>query len=204
MFGRRSQRDFEDEVRSHLQLEIDRLKSLGMSEKDAEREARRHFGNVGMAGDRFYHAQPLVSLDEWQRDFRHALRGLMRTPSFLVTAVGTLALAIGAVAAMFDVVNAVMLRPLPFAHPDRLVSVMGDAPGSDLPERFYLGNEWYLHFKERSQLLDGIFTLTGGTSTFRAGDRVERIPMGWPTNDMYSTLGVRPQLGRLQIGRASV
>ncbi|HEY6220673.1 MAG TPA: ABC transporter permease [Gemmatimonadaceae bacterium] len=197
MFGRRSQRDFEDEVRSHLQLEIDRLKSLGMSEKDAEREARRHFGNVGMAGDRFYHAQPLVSLDEWQRDFRHALRGLMRTPSFLVTAVGTLALAIGAVAGMFDVVNTVMLRPLPFPQSDRLMFLMATAPGTDLKDTVGLGNEFYVHLKENSKLIDGIFSWSGGTSTFRVGDRAERIRMAWPTNDIYSVLRIRPQLGRL-------
>ena len=75
--------------------------------------------------------------------------------------------------------------------------VSGTAPGSDLPERFGLGLEFYLHYKERSKLLDGIFVFAGGTSTLRTDNRVERIPMAWPTNDMYATLGVRPQLGRL-------
>ncbi|HSJ13264.1 MAG TPA: hypothetical protein VK939_02540, partial [Longimicrobiales bacterium] len=71
---------------------------------------------------------------QWTRDLRHAGRALLRTPGFLITAVGTLALAIGTVAGMFSVVNTVLLDPLPFPEPDRLVVVSGTAPGSDLPE----------------------------------------------------------------------
>jgi putative ABC transport system permease protein len=199
MVGRRSQRDFEDEIRAHLELEAERLRAQGMSPVDAERAARRNFGNVGVAEDRFYHAQRFVSIQDALRDLRHAWRALLRTPGFVVTAVLTLALAIGAVTGMFSVVNTVILRPLPFPSSDRLVSISGTAPGSDLPERFDLGAEFYLHYKERSTLLEGIFAFGGGTSTFRTDDRVERIPMAWPSNDMYATLGVRPIAGRLPV-----
>ena len=136
---------------------------------------------------------------QWILDFRHGWRALVRTPGFLVTSVATLALAIGAVVGMFSVVNAVLLRPLPFPDPDRLVVLSGTAPGSDLPEVFGLGQEFYLHYKERSQLLDGIFSFAAGTSTLRTEDRVERISMAFPTNDIYATLGGRPQLGRLPV-----
>jgi putative ABC transport system permease protein len=134
---------------------------------------------------------------QWTSDFRHAWRALLCTPGFLVTSVITLGLAIGAVVGMFNVVNTVLLRPLPFPEADRLVMVAGTAPGSDLPERFGLGAEFYVHYKERSQLLDGIFLFGAGTSTLRTDDRVERIEMAFPTNDTYATLGVRPQIGRL-------
>jgi putative ABC transport system permease protein len=136
---------------------------------------------------------------QWISDFRHAWRALARTPGFLVTSVFTLALAIGAVVGMFSVVNTVLLRPLPFPDSGRLVVVAGTAPGSDLPERFGLGQEFYLHYKERSQLLDGIFLFGAGTSTLRTEDRAERIPMAFPTNDVYATLGARPQVGRLPV-----
>ena len=134
---------------------------------------------------------------DWTSDFRHAWRGLLRTPAFLVTSVVTLALAIGAVVGMFNVVYTVLLRPLPFPESDRLVVLSGSAPGSDLPERFGPGQEFYLHYKEKSQLLDGIFLFGAGTSTLRTDTRVERIGMAFPTNDIYGTLGARPQLGRL-------
>src|SRR3712207_1422467 len=82
---------------------------------------------------------------------------------------------------------------------ERLVVVEGTAPGSDLPELFGVGMEFYVHYKERSKLLDGIFMFSSGTSTFRTENRVERIRMAWPSNDMYATLGVRPQLGRVPV-----
>jgi len=132
-------------------------------------------------------------------DFRHAWRALVRTPAFLVTTVATLALAIGAVVGMFSVVNAVLLQPLPFPEADRLVVVSGTAPGSDLPDRFGPSVEFYLHYKERSQLLDGVFFFGAGTSTLRTDNRVERVPMTFSTNDMYATLRAQPQLGRLPV-----
>ena len=195
----RSQEDFEDEIRSHLELEAERLRKQGMSARDAEIAARKNFGNVAMAQDRFHGTKGSNSFQDLTRDMRHALRGMLRTPGFFITAVGTLALAIGAVTGMFSVVNTVMLRQLPYPNPDDLVAVAGTAPGSDLPPEFGLGNEFYLHYKERSKLIEGLFTFSGGTSTLRTNDRVERIPMAWPTNDMYKTLGVRPQLGRLPV-----
>ena len=134
---------------------------------------------------------------QWTRDLRHSWRALLRTPGFLITSVVTLALAIGAVAGMFNVVNTVILKPLPFPNGERIVALGGTAPGSDFPEYFDLGFDFYFQFKEQSKLLDGVFAFGGGTSTLRTENRVERIGMAWPTNDMYATLGVQPQLGRL-------
>src|SRR5690348_11207699 len=100
---------------------------------------------------------------------------------------------------MFGVVNTIILKPLPFNTPDRLVTVSGTAPGTDLPGRFGLGGEFYLHYKDRSKLLDGLFMFGSGTSTFRTDTHVERIAMAWPTNDMYAVLGARPELGRFPV-----
>ena len=138
-------------------------------------------------------------LNNWATDLRHAWRGLLRTPGFLVTTVVTLGLAIGAVAGMFNVVNTVILKPLPFPRSDQLVVVSGTAPGSDLPPRFGPGTEFYVHYRENSKLVDGIFTFGQGTSTLRTENRVERIPMAWPTNELYHTMGVRPILGRVPV-----
>lgn len=136
-------------------------------------------------------------LSRWIGELRQAFSSLLRTPTFLATSVGTLALAIGVAVGMFGVVNAVLLKPLPYHEPDRLVVISGSAPGSDLPERFGLGTDFYFQYGERSQLLDGLFIFGGGTSTFRTEDRVERVGMGFPSHSMFTTLGVQPQLGRL-------
>ncbi len=136
-------------------------------------------------------------LTEWTTDLRHAWRALRRTPGFFATAVITLALAIGAVAGMFTVVRTVILNPLPFPESERLVALTGTAPGSDMPERFNPGIEFFVHYRENSKLVDAMFTFGWGTSTLRTPDRVERIPMAWVSNDMYRTLGVQPILGRI-------
>jgi len=138
-------------------------------------------------------------LTEWAADLRHAWRALRRTPGFLMTSVGTLALAIGAVAGMFSVVKTVILNPLAFPNASRLVAISGTAPGSDLPERFGLGFDFLFHYQENSRLLDGIFGFGAGTSTLRTEERVERIPMAFPSNGIYHTLGVQPQLGRVPV-----
>jgi putative ABC transport system permease protein len=135
---------------------------------------------------------------EWSRDLRHAIRSLSRTPGFTVMAVGTLGLAIGATSAMFSVVNTVLLKPLPYPDADRLVVITASAPGSDMPPEFGASNEMYIQYKELSKSFEDISApFAQGTSTMRAGDRVERIRMSWPTNTLYSTLGVKPLLGRL-------
>jgi hypothetical protein len=134
-------------------------------------------------------------LVEWTTDLRHAARALRRTPGFTVTAVATLALAIGAVAGMFSVVDAVLLNPLPYAASDRLVDIAGTAPGSDMPEDFAVGEEFYLQYREQSHQLEDISTYNSFTSTLRVGDRVERIRMSAPTNSLYSTLWRAPDPG---------
>ncbi len=137
------------------------------------------------------------SATEWSQDLRHAVRALRRTPGFTVLSVGMLALAIGALAGMFGVVNRVLLDPLPFHEPDRLVHIAGSAPGTDYPEEFGLGPEFLVQYGERSHLLENISTYNSFTSTLRVGDRVERVRMSWPTTSMYATLGVAPMLGRV-------
>ena len=77
--------------------------------------------------------------------------------------------------------------------------IAATAPGSELPEEFGVSAEFFVQYKEQSKLLEDVSTYNSFTSTLRAGDRVERIRMSWPTNSMYSTLGAKPILGRLPV-----
>ena len=135
--------------------------------------------------------------DQWRRDLVFAFRSLRRSKGFTAVSVLTLALAIGVTAGMFTVVNSVLIRPLPFADPDRLLFVNGTAPGSDLPAEFGVSSEFYLHYRDRAKLVEGVALVNSFTSTMRVNDRVERIRMSSPTYNLFGMLGVKPVLGRL-------
>ena len=137
----------------------------------------------------------------WIDELVHAVRRLKGAPGFTITIVGMLGLAIGAMAGLFCVVNTVVLKPLPFTDPDRLVYIAATAPGSELPGEFGVAPEFFLQYHEQSKLLEDVALYYSGTSTLRTKDRVERIRMGFPTNSLYSTLGVQPILGRLPVAQ---
>src|ERR1700761_7490914 len=129
MFGRkRSQQDFADEIRAHLELEADALKDEGRSEEQAHTEARRAFGNTTTARERFNLHGRWLWADRLWRDLRFALRGLAAKPGFALTAILTLALGVGANTAVFSVMNAVLLRSLPVEDPERLVYLQTSSP----------------------------------------------------------------------------
>jgi putative ABC transport system permease protein len=136
-------------------------------------------------------------MSHWTRDLQQARRTLFRNPGFLLLAVGTLGLAIGATAGIFSVVETVLLNPLPYSDSDRLVYIAGSAPGSDFPEEFPLAAEFFLQYREQSELLEDVSTFNSFTSTLRVGDRIERVRMSAPTTSMFNTLGVKPIHGRL-------
>lgn len=161
----------------------------------AERWSPTWAGPVGLPPEE----QDMGTLTEWIMDFRHAGRALRRTPGFTALAVGMLGLAIGVNAGMFSVVDTVILNPLPYKSPDRLVHIAASAPGSDFPGEFGVGPEFFLQYKEQSRLLEDLSTYNSFTSTMRTDDRVERIRMSAPTNSLYSTLGATPILGRLPV-----
>ncbi|HYC33883.1 MAG TPA: ABC transporter permease, partial [Gemmatimonadales bacterium] len=133
----------------------------------------------------------------WSQDLRHAVRGLRRTPGFTIVAVGTLALALGVNAGIFSIVDAVLLRPLPYPEPGRLVHIAGSAPGTDLPEEFPVPLEFFRQFAEEAKLLEGVAPHWNFTNTLRVGDRAERVRMAVTTAALFPTLGVTPVLGRL-------
>jgi putative ABC transport system permease protein len=135
----------------------------------------------------------------WTRDLRHAIRALRRSPGFTLVAVGTLGLALGVNAGIFSVVDAVLLRPLPFPESNRLVYIGGTAPGSDLPDEFDLSTEFFLQYQEQSKLLQGLAPHANFTNTLRVGDRAERVRMAVSTPALFPTLGVAPVLGRLPV-----
>jgi putative ABC transport system permease protein len=124
----RADDDLGREIASHLALLEDEQRRRGLSEREAHFAARRAMGSIALAKDRHRDARSFAWLEDAISDVRHSVRGLRRTPAFTGIAVLTLALGIGANTAIFSVVNAVLLRPLPFEHADRLVRVVMTIP----------------------------------------------------------------------------
>jgi predicted permease len=131
MSDKRDPADFNSEIESHIQIEADRLREQGMSEKDAITEARRAFGNVTTAQERFYESGRMLWWDMLRQDVHIGFRLLAKTPAWTAIAVLVLALGIGANTAVFTVVNAVLFKPLAFVDPDRIVSLTSVWPTKD-------------------------------------------------------------------------
>ena len=136
-------------------------------------------------------------LEALRRDVLHGARSLRRAPGFTAITVATLALAIGANTAIFSVIDAVLLDPLAFPEPDRLVSIRATAPGSDLPEEFGVGTEFYVQYRENASALEDLGLYSAGQTSVRADDRVERLFVSSASPSLFSTLGVTPVIGRL-------
>jgi predicted permease len=126
--SKRKLSDFTEEIEAHLQLEMERLRGAGMSEEDARTEARRAFGNVTRARERFYEAGRWVWWDLLWQDVRFGLRMMVRSPAVTIVAVLTLALGIGATTAIFSAVYMVLLKRLPFKDSARLVFIQQRNP----------------------------------------------------------------------------
>jgi predicted permease len=134
--SRRLDHDLDDELQFHIERRADELIAQGMPPEEARREATRRFGNRTLTKERARDRDVLVWLETALQDVRYALRTLRRNPGFAATAILSLALAIGANTAIYSIVDAAMLRPLPVAEPDSLFTLATPEPRrarSDLP-----------------------------------------------------------------------
>ena len=194
MFRRkRNADDFAAEIKSHLELEADELQSEGLSEDEARRKAKVEFGNAQAAQERFYLRSRIVWFDNLLRDLQFAIRQLTRNLGFAAVALLVLALGIGASIAIFAFVDAALLEPLPYAHPDRIMSVNESdtgLPGWPLSYPDFL--DWQAQNKSFSSL--DVYTGSGYLLGTRSGTEPvqgERVSGGF-----FRTLGVQPILGR--------
>ena len=202
------ERDLEDEIALHLELRTRQLVEQGMSRADAEREARRRFGAPLAARRRLrstaHHREQTVRLrewlDGWTQDLRYAVRGLRRERAFTVFVVVTLALGIGANAAMFGVVDRLMLRgPDHVRDASRVVRVYRTehVPGYGTftsPTTSYV---MYAHLKRAAHDFSGVAAEAAGhAATLGRGAAAEPISLGSVSWDLFPMLGVSAYRGR--------
>jgi len=183
---RRLYDDLSEEIRLHLEEKIEELVADGMSRRDATAVARREFGNVSRAEEESREVWQWASLESFGADLRFGARTLRKSLAFTTFAALTLALGIGANSAIFSLVNGILLMPLPYPEPDRLVSITGAYPQGAL-----VAMRDELHTMDVGAYAEGHeFNLTG------RGEAV-RLTATLVSAELFSVLNAQPELGRV-------
>jgi len=189
----RLNREIERELAFHVEEKAAALRATGLSEADALREARRRVGNVDVQRERTRDADVIGWLDWLLRDVRHATRGLKRTPVFTFVAVASLALGIGANTAIFTLIDAVVLRPLPVSAPEDLV-ILGM---SDTETAGVFTNPLWERVRDNQAGMSAVAAFSHGRFNTAAGGEAHWVYGAWVSGDYFRVFGVRPALGRL-------
>jgi len=183
--------ELEEELRFHMEMAEEKALRQGAP----VREARLRAGGFAQASDAVHDQSAIGWLDDFLRDSRHGVRLLTKSPQFAAAAMVSLALGIGANTAIFSVVNAAFLRPLPYAAPGRIAWVTQYYPRSNhsmvmMPD--------YAAWKRQSTAFERLaaYQITLGKNLSALNQPAERVQVGHVTPDFFATLGVQPRLGR--------
>ncbi|HEY2459999.1 MAG TPA: ABC transporter permease [Candidatus Acidoferrum sp.] len=192
--GKKHEEDLHDEVREHLEMAKRDRMERGESEEDAERAVRREFGNVELVKETARDQWRWRWLAELAVDARFGLRMLTKNPGFTLVAVLTLALGIGANTAIFSVVDSVLLRPLPFHEPQRLLWLNGNFTQSD---QAAVSTPDFVDYRRENRTFEqlvamGYMTNPSNLST----EKPEQVMEGFASANFFDGLGVHPKFGR--------
>jgi putative ABC transport system permease protein len=196
MRRKRALEDLEQQVQDHLEQETQDNIERGLSPEEARHAALRKFGNVALVQEDARAVWTPIWFEQLLQDSRFGLRMLRRNPGFAVVAILTLALGIGMTASVFSVFNAVLLRPLAYPHPDRLVWVSmygGDLPlGAELVTSFDF-QDW----QERATSFENMVAYSSGDETLTTVDGATRARVASVSSDFWNLSGAEPAAGRL-------
>lgn len=196
-FRAREEREMEEELRHHIEMETAANVGRGMGPAEARRQALITFGGMEQTREEVRDARGVGLLEDLLRDLRYAFRSLWKTPGFTMTAVLVLALGIGATTAIFSAVQAVVLRPLPFADADRLYMLWESNPEMGW-EQEPAAPPNYLDWKERVTAFADVEAYSAAPSqvTLTRLEQPVVLDATLVTGGFFSMLGVRPILGR--------
>jgi predicted permease len=195
----KSRRDFEqkmtEELRFHLEQYADDLVRLGVPPPEAARRARIQFGSLNSAKEECREARGLRVFDELARQLRHAARLLRKTPGFTATALVTLAVCLGANLTIFAVVDSILLRPLPFPDPGRLVTVFNTYPKAGVDRD---GSSIANYYERRGRIpaFAGVAIYSYDRAVVGAAGATEQEQIARVSPDFFATLGTAPSMGR--------
>src|SRR4051794_30942926 len=192
--------DIEAELREHLERRIEALIATGLSRDAARREALLRFGDLD-GTRRYCHVQQVererdmhrrLALADVVQDVRIALRGLLRAPVLALTIVASVGLGIGAATVIFAVIDAALLRPLPYAEPSHLVRIYTDTP----PYKFRFSVADYLALAAQQTTFTSVAAFADRPMTYTDGSVAERLRGRQVSWTYFQTLGITPALGR--------
>jgi putative ABC transport system permease protein len=194
----RMESEMDAELRFHVEAYADDLIRSGVPRPEALRRARLVFGGIENAKEECREARGVHFVETLLQDSRYGARTMLRSPGFTVTAVLALALGIGANTAIFSVVNAVLLRPLPYDQPDRLMQVWHTPPQKSFPgmPTFAVSPANFLDWREQSRSFEGMSAYGFGRYTLTGSGHPEAIRMVAATVGLFSILRAQPLLGR--------
>ncbi|HEV2853309.1 MAG TPA: ABC transporter permease [Thermoanaerobaculia bacterium] len=187
--------DIDEEMRFHVEMRALEYADQGLTPREAEARARRAFGNPLLLRERTRDADVWAGLDTFLQDVRHSFRMLRRSPGFTAAAVVTLALGIGANTAVFSVVNAVLLRPLPYPHPDRLFLLFQLHEQADVGRTRAAALD-FLDWQKRSRSFEAMAGHVGTGFTLSGDGEPELVIGQLVSAELFDVLRVRPLLGR--------
>ena len=196
IFDRRAlNQELDDEVRFHLEHEAEANLARGMKPAEAARQARMDFGGEQQVKEEFRAVRGDSLVESIVQDARFGWRMLRRSPGFALIAAATLALGLGANTAMFSVIDAVLLRPLPFPEPDRVVRLIDSNPTRGFP-RFSSSPPNFLDWRAQSQSYVAMTAVVPDTLTLSGSGEAARMKVLFATPDLAAVFGIEPALGR--------
>ena len=197
-----------EEISQHLDDRYQELLASGATQADSSRAALAELSESNLLRqelrrvERTVRREPVVlgtrrknMIGDLLQDLRYGARSLRRNPGFTSIAVITLALGIGANTAIFSVVNGVLLRPLPYPEPDRLMMVHGISL-QDAQGKSPLCQADFLDWKSQNQVFESLSGFSSNRFNYTGGESPEQIEGAWVTSDFFATIGVQPALGR--------
>jgi predicted permease len=192
----RLESDLDEELRSHIEMRTKDNVAAGMSSQEARYDAQRRFGNATLMKEDTRAMDIIGWIETTCQDLRYAARMLRRSPGFAAVAIVTVALGIGANTAIFSIVNAVLLRPLPFPEPDRLVRIAFNEPGLGLRDVPFSVPELE-DLRNRAGVFRDVSTIASASENLTGAGHPERLEFMVTHPNYFSMLGATPQIGRL-------
>jgi predicted permease len=192
--GREDDRDVRDEMEAHVALETDENIRRGMSPGEARRKALVAARGLTIAAESVREARGLPWAESLMTDLRYAVRSLGGHPAYTAAVVITLALGIGATTAMFTILNAVVLRPLPFPNAERILSLSVASEGSD---RQVADGGSYEEWARAARSLEAVAAYGLGSSVIQTASGPQEVRAIPVTASYFSVFGVNPMLGRV-------